>query len=127
MENANMKSMIHYGYSPIEESFLDWLDGDESPLTASEYESALAESNTLLPERHCEEFGIPLGSTIGHLVRSLLVLRCPQTGTEYVLSTPIRFPSEGESLAWWRRHRDNPDRVRLTANGDGTWRFDVAD
>jgi hypothetical protein len=115
---------IHY--NPFEATFLDWLDGSERSIPVSDYQQALAESTTPLPHRHCAELGVPAGSTIGHAVRSLVPLYCEQTGTEYLLSTGLQFSSDDESLAWWRRHRDSPDRVTLTPNDDGTWRLTVA-
>ena len=109
----------------IEQMFLDWLRDRPVPLNLNHFQQSIAESEAALPEADCAVNGFPEGTTFGHAVRCSVAF-FDQNGVEYRLDTRIRFTSEADSLRWWRNNRDNPDRVRLARQSDGTWALSVA-
>ncbi len=109
----------------IEGMFLQWLQGHGVPLKLSQFQMVLAESDSKLSEELCLMNDFPVGSTVGHAARSLIAF-CNQNGVEYRLDTKINFKSEAASLRWWRQNRDNPNRVRLERQGDGSYSLSIA-
>ena len=109
----------------IEQEFLNWLRGRRSLLRLAHFQQSIAESDTELPEPLGDEHGYPPGTTVGHAVRCAVAFD-DRDGTEYRLETRLAFPSEAESLRWWRANKDNPDRITLRHVGDGRWEMKVA-
>jgi len=96
----------------FEAILLQFLDGWGLACDWSLVQERLAASNRPLPDVYCSELDLPSGSTFGHAVRCMLVSYLE--GRAYRLSCRIGFKTEQASRDWWRRYRDNPDRVTVT-------------
>lgn len=109
----------------IETAFLGWLRGEPVVLTLAQFQQAIAESEAQLPEKLCEAAGYPVGTTAGHAVRCSIGF-CDQTGVEHRLDAHLHFPTEADSLEWWRAGTVNPDQILLRHAGGGRWEIRVA-
>lgn len=108
----------------VESMFLDWLRGVSGPLNINHFQQAIAESTTKLSEVECEEFDCPVGTTVGHLVRSTICF-FGEDGKQIRLNERITFKDEDQSLLWWRNNKANPDRLQMTYR-EGKWRLQIA-
>ncbi len=103
--------------------FYKWIKKEEQVLCLDLYQQALAESTVLLPEEYCMELGFPAGTTVGHALRSMFAFWID--GVEHRIDTRIGFPSEEESLRWWKATADM-ERVTLTCIEGQEWELKVA-
>jgi hypothetical protein len=112
----------------LREWFADWVRSGGrimGPGSLAALQADLAEMPEKLPDDVCQKLGLPSGSSYGHAARTMIIVR-DQDGVEGRLNTIIKFDSEDASLAWWREHKDDPDRVRLAHVRDGSWQLDIA-
>ena len=81
--------------------FYAWLENrGGSVLRLHCHQAVLAECDEVLPEEVCEKMEVPRGSTVGHLLRSMIPMSIENE--EYVLLVLVDFDSEEESRRWWR-------------------------
>ena len=108
----------------ILEDFCRWLDDEESMLSLPDFQTCLAESSERLPDHYCDEIGIPIGSTVGHAIRSMIPFFID--GQEHRFGTTMNFRSEEDSLHWWRA-TDGMQRWSIEFSpSKGMWRLEIA-
>jgi hypothetical protein len=117
-------SVLTFTTPEIESLFLDGLRSVSVPLNINHFQQAIAESTTKLSQAECEEFDCPVGTTVGHLVRSTICF-FREDGKQICLSQRISFKDENQSLLWWRNNKANPHRLRMTYQ-EGKWRLEIA-
>jgi hypothetical protein len=83
----------------------------------ADIQPALAEMTDKMPDDICRELAFALGTSVGHAARSLIVVRA-QDGREYRIVPTIGFESEEQSMKWWQRNKDNPERVVARLTGE---------
>jgi hypothetical protein len=112
-----MRTMLVTG-EELRQCFYDWIRGGRRPrFRFADIQPALAEMTDTMPDDLCRELAFALGTSVGHAARCLIVVGT-RDGKEHRIVPTIGFESEEQSMEWWQRNKDNPERVVLRATGE---------